>query len=160
MGNLENINESQERARLRELENSGNFVFHGSGKKLERLEPRQAHNYPDKNPEVKIPDDKPAVFATPNADIAIFMSVFNKENASKGSRSSFGANDDGPHYFGVTKETMDQIKNANGYVYVFEKSKFNMRSKMEGLSYEPVEPVEIVEVSERDLPKNIEIKDF
>ncbi|OHA89687.1 MAG: hypothetical protein A2741_01905 [Candidatus Zambryskibacteria bacterium RIFCSPHIGHO2_01_FULL_43_27] len=151
--------ESPERARLRELEMEGKFLFHGSGYKIDRLKPRQAHNYPTNSKEEKIPDDKPAVFATPYADTAIFMAVINKPNAPKGSRSGFSHNSNGKHEYRATQGTIEQIHNAKGYVYVFNKEKFKMRSPAEGLSYKAVEPVEVVEVSEADLP-DITIKDF
>lgn len=159
--NIENISnnkiESREKLRLQELEAEGKWVFHGSGSKIEVLEPRQAHNHTKDG--VAIPDDKPAVFASPSADIAIFMSIFNKNNAPKGSRSGFG-NKDGHFEFRVTPETLEQINNAVGYVYIFNKDNFISRSSTESLSYESVKPVEVIMVSEKDLPKGIVIKDF
>ncbi len=157
---INNPVESRERAKLRELENEGKWVFHGSGSKIEKLEPRQAHNYPNNSEEGKIPDDKPAVFASPLADIAIFMAVINRNNAPKGSRSGFTNNGGRDFEFRVTKETMDQIHGATGFVYVFDKRKFIPRSSGQVLSYESVEPEKVVVVTEKDLPKNIEIKDF
>lgn len=152
--------ESQERRRLRELESEGKWVFHGSGTETEILEPRQAHNYPSSSTEEKIPDDKPAVFASPSADIAIFMAIVNKNNAPKGARSGFSKHGDEPTEFRITKDTLDQIHNAKGYVYVFEKDGFISRSPNEVLSYQSVKPSEVVTVTEKDLPENIVIKDF
>lgn len=154
-----NSAESFERTKLRELESESKWVFHGSGSKIETLEPRQAHNYP-KNSEEKNPDDKPAVFASPFADIAIFMSIVNETNVSQGLRSGLSWDSDKGLEFRATKETMDQIHNATGYVYVFDKSKFTPRSFGESLSYEAVSPDDVIMVTEKDLPKNIEIKDF
>jgi hypothetical protein len=159
---LNNQIESPERMRLRDLEAEGKWVFHGSGSKIDgNLEPRQAYNHKKVDSEViAMPDDKPAVFATPSADVAIFMSIINKHNAPKGSRSGFGATDEDGFEFRATKETMDQIHNATGYVYVFDKTNFTPRSKRESLAYEEVTPNEVVMVTEKDLPKNIVIKDF
>lgn len=152
--------ESPERAKLRTLENEGAWVFHGSGSKIEVLEPRQAYNYPTDSDKEKIPDGKPAVFASPSADIAIFMSILNKENAPKGARSGFDMHDDGTFEFRTTQATIDQIHNAVGYVYVFNAKKFIPHTLGECISYETVTPDEVVVVSEKDLPRDIEIKDF
>jgi len=152
--------ESPERIRLRELEQEDKWVFHGSGDKIDTLEPRQAYNYPANSGGEQIPDDKPAVFASPNADIAIFMSIFNRNNASRGFRCGYDAQGDGSFKFRTTKYTMDQIHDAKGYVYVFDKTKFISRSSSEVLSYESVVPAEVIVVSEKDLPKNILIEDF
>lgn len=152
--------ESLERAKLRTFENEGKWVFHGSGSKIEILEPRQAYNYPTDSDEEKIPDGKPAVFASPSVDIAIFMAILNKENAPKGARSGFDINDNGTFQFRTTQATIDQINNAVGYVYVFDATKFAPISAGESVSYKAVIPDEVVVVSEKDLPINIDIKDF
>ena len=152
------IMESPERMRLRELEAEGKWVFHGSGEQIDVLEPQQAYNYQSVGKQ--IPDDSPAVFASPYADIAIFMSIFNKSNISRGFRSGYGARGDGTLEFRTTRYTIDQINSAKGYVYVFDKTKFISRSSSEVLSYEKVIPNEVVIVNENDLPKKIHIEDF
>lgn len=154
------MSESLERVRLRELEAEEKWVFHGSGSKLVVLEPRQAYTYPSNSGEGKIPDDKPAVFASPNADVAIFMAIVNQRNAPMGSRSGFTTDKNGEFEFRATQSTMDQIHKAKGYVYVFDRNKFTERSSGEALSHEVVNPAEVIEVTEKDLPKNIEIKNF
>ena len=151
--------ESSERIRLKNLEQEGKWIFHGSGSQIEILEPKQAYNHPKNSDEDKILDDKPAVFASPSADIAIFMAIVNRKNAPKGFRSGFSTNQNGIE-FRVTKETIEQIHDAKGYVYVFDKDKFTERSPSEFLSYKPVSPVETIEVSDKDLPTGIVIKDF
>lgn len=158
---FKDILESPERAKLRELENEGKWVFHGSGLKIEKLEPHQAYNYPTNSEEGKTPDDKPAVFASPSVDVAIFMAVVNELNAPGGFRSGFSTPRGGKGFeFRATKETMDQIHGATGYIYVFDKTKFISRSSGESMSYTSVTPDNVVIVTENDLPKNIEIKDF
>lgn len=162
MENFENkINNQIESAgilRLRTLENEGKWVFHGSSSKIEVFSPRQAYNY-DKNLE-KTPDGDPAVFASPFADVAIFKSIVSLKNAPKGARSGFSLSNKTGLEFRATKETLDQIHNAVGYVYVFDKLKFTQRNNMEFLSYNSVAPESVIIVTENDLPKNIEIKDF
>lgn len=157
---FENIEKSG-REKLKELEAEEEYVFHGSGTRIETLEPRQAHNYPNNNMEDRLPDGEPAVFASDIADIAIFMAVISKDNAPKGLRSGFGIGKHGPQ-FRATKETMEQIRDAKGYVYVFKKKDFRQRDEgpNEWISNKPIKPLEVIGVSERDLPENIEIKDF
>lgn len=146
--------------RLRILEQEGRWVFHGSSSKLEVLEPRQAYQYPHNSDIGKIRDDRPAIFTSPVADIAIFMAIINKTNAPKGSRSGFYPQSDGTVTFRATKETMEQIKNARGYVYVFSKEKFSPRSNIEYVSYGSIRPEEVLSVTEEDLPVQIEIQEF
>lgn len=154
------------RERLIELAETKKYVFHGSGELLEELEPRQAYNHPHDSEEDAIPDGEPAVFATSKPDIAIFMSIFNYQNAPKGSRSAYDHDEKGLR-FRVTKATMDQIHNAKGYVYVFDRNDFSPRGEIPGdptayveaMAYKNVRPVEVVEVSEKDLPEGIEIRD-
>ena len=145
--------------RLLDLEREGKYLFHGSGFKLDTLEPRQAHNHPTSDK--KIPDGEPAVFASELANVAIFMAVISKPNTPSGFRSGFSGRGDGSVEYRVTKETMDQIKNAKGYVHVFDRNNFQRRGdSSEWISTKPVQPIEIIEVSEKDLPNNIEVKDF
>lgn len=152
--------ESPERVRLRELESENKWVFHGSGVRIEELEPRQAHSYPDAGGENKIPDGDPAVYASPLADVAIFMAIFNKQNAPAGARSAMSGYENGEMKYRTTQETMDQIHNARGYIHVFSKDTFTPRSFFESLSHIPVRPEQIIEITEKDLPNNIEVTDF
>lgn len=141
------------------LEKEGKYLFHGSGYKLDTLEPRQAHNSP--NIGEKIPDGEPAVFASELSNIAIFMAVISKPNAPRNLRSGFSGGVGGNVKFRATQATIDQIKNAKGYVHVFDRDNFHKRDETgEWISVKPVQPVEIIEVSEKDLPDNIEVKDF
>jgi len=145
--------------RLFDLEREGKYLFHGSGFKLDTLEPRQAHNFP--TPGEKIPDGELAVFASELSNVAIFMAVISKPNTPRGFRSGFSGKGDSDVEYRVTKETMDQIKNAKGYVHVFDRDNFQRRGKSsEWISTKSVQPIEIIEVSEKDLPDNIEVKDF
>lgn len=154
---------SPAKARLRTLEAESKYLFHGSGSKIDTLEPRQAYNDPRNPDEEKIADDKPAVFASPIADIAIFMAVINGNNAPAGARSGVSFHSGGSYEFRVTTKTMDQIgDDAAGYVYVFDRGEFIPRSpeEEEWLSYKTVVPVEVVKVSKKDLPEKIAVKDF
>ncbi len=157
--NIQTYIESPEKVRLKELEKEGLWVFHGSPIKLDKLTPRQAYTYPDKTAETKIADGEPAVFASPIADIAIFMAVVNGKNAPKGSRSGFGAKGENQFEYRATQETLEQLHDVKGYVFVFDKNKFTPRSQTEVCAYSEVVPDEIIEVTERDLP-DIVVRDF
>lgn len=149
------------RSKILELEKQNKWVFHGSGIVVEKLEPRQAFS---SKIGTRIPDGKPAVFATPNADIAIFMAIFSKENIVTDTpgkhKSGFSANSDGIIEFRVTKDLMDKTHGFKGYVYVLDRKEFKSRSSFEVLSHNSVKPDGVIVVTEQDLPKNIEIKDF
>jgi len=160
MEKINTNNESPERIKLLALESEGRWVFHGSSSKIKIFKPKQAYRYPKNSDEGRVADGDPAVFSSPFVDIAIFMGIINKTNAPRGLRSGFGTDSEGKIKFQATKETIDQLHKATGYVYVFDKTKFIPRSSVESLSYEPVTPDDVVMVTERDLPKNIEIKDF
>ena len=161
---MENINfEKTPKQILQNLEKTGRYVFHGSPFRIDKFEPRQAHQSIKKeNGEIeKIPDGEPAVFTSPFADTAIFMAVISKKNAPLGMYSGFSADSKSNNVkFRATKETMNQIKDeASGYVYVFEKEKFKERNFNESVSHEEVEPVMFIEVTKKDLPE-IEVRDF
>lgn len=105
------MTESQQKEKLLELEKTGNYVFHGSGFKIEEeFEPRQAYNHKLKQDGTydTIPDGQPAVFASHIIDIAIFMAIFNSENLKKSCRSGFSFVD-GTVLFRVNQETYQNV---------------------------------------------------
>ncbi|MBI3259425.1 MAG: hypothetical protein HYZ54_08145 [Ignavibacteriae bacterium] len=119
------------------------------------LEPRQAYTIID---EKRVEDDKPAVHASPLADIAIFMALINKLNCPRGFRSGFDYNSkDKKITFTATQKTLDQLKNAKGFVHVFDNNSFRVRNTIESISYESVKPVRIVEVNRDDFTEEIKI---
>ncbi len=154
---------SQQKQKLLELEKIGDYVFHGSGSKIEEeFEPRQAYNHKLKEDGTydAIPDGQPAVFTSHIVDIAIFMAIFNSENLKKSCRSGFSFVD-GDVLFRVNKETYQNLpQTAQGYVYVFLKKDFEKINSTEYVSYKKVKPVETIKISVRDLPENIEVKEF
>lgn len=149
---------SPEKYTLISLEKEECWVFHGSPIRISTLEPKQAYNYPNTNSSDKIPDGEPAVFASPKSDIAIFMAILNGKNAPKGLRTGYGKRDDTIEYR-ATSETIEQIHDAIGYIYVFPKERFQQKSELEYCCFEEIEPTQIIEVTEKDLPEII-IKDF
>ena len=88
---------SENKKHLLELEQSGNFVFHGSPVMIESLTPRQAYKS-NKETGMMDADGNPAVFATPFAEVAIFRSLINGDYVASESTSRFGLNDVGPYF--------------------------------------------------------------
>ncbi|OGG57213.1 hypothetical protein A3D71_03860 [Candidatus Kaiserbacteria bacterium RIFCSPHIGHO2_02_FULL_55_20] len=142
---------SSEKQELMALERTGLYVFHGSGRDLDKLEPRQAIDSQTG------PDGPPAVFASNAAEYAIFMAVV----APLGQTSSGAtvSNDAPPvFHFEASKETLDRLTDDSfGFVYVFNKDEFEPHkgAGIEFKSLQEVHPLKKIRVSKRDLPKNI-----
>lgn len=60
------------------------------------------------------------------------------------------------HFF-ASQNLLDQAKQKVGRVYVLDKQKFSNFTGMQCQSRESVAPIQMVEVSAEDLPKNINI---
>lgn len=112
------------REALEQLATTGNYVFHGSGQKLEKLEPRQAHTVSSDS--IKTPDGPPAVFATMNAAIAIFMAVYsaNKKPEKRGG-ASFRQEGEGVKFKASPGMVDFKDQETTSFVYVFDKKTFN-----------------------------------
>lgn len=145
--NKENIISPRER--LLKLEKEGRYVFHGSNSLIDRLEPRQAYNNNKK-------DGLPAVFATPFADVAIYRSLINGNNIKEPSINEFGHTKEGV-YFKASKNLIEFAKNLTAKVYVLDREKFKDFKGSQCRSEEAVIPIEVIEVTAKDLPSNIEI---
>ena len=149
---------------LKKLEQSGNYVFHGSSNKIEKLEPRQAMIF-DRKRKVSVPDGDPCVAATPSLDIAIFRSLISAQIAKAKKifphHSQFGMNNGVP-YFKVTKNSLDSalMPGSRGFVHVLDSGLFEKRNGMESRAYVDIVPKFIVEVKGKDLPKNIAIVEY
>jgi hypothetical protein len=142
--------ESPERVKLRELEESGLYVFHGTNIDVEELEPRQAV---DNNTG---PDDKPGIHASQMADYAIFMAV-----AAPLGHTSAGATESDDSltvHFDIDKNVEARLNDQSmGWVYVFGKQDFVQRRPIEWISTKSAKPLFKIPVSRRDLPRNINI---
>ena len=150
------------REALEFLDARGDYIYHGSPLKIEKLEPRQAHQFNAQTGE-RIPDEEPAVAAADNYEMAIFIAVLNKKYGSKGDWSGFGRKmnqkNELEDYFRSTQHLLDNAREqrAIGYVHVFEKKEFVQFRDFEYRSKNEVAPIYIVEVGIEDLPKNIKI---
>lgn len=140
---------------LRKLETEGKYVFHGSeDANITTFEPRQAYSFENGK---KVEDDKPAVHASPFADVAILMALINRKNCPGGFDSGFKYVE-GKAVLHVSKHGLDQLTNdTKGYVYVFTMDDFAPRGKLQSISYVEVKPIKVIEVTKDDLPKDIQI---
>jgi hypothetical protein len=142
--------------KLLELEKAGNYVFHGSPVgDMETLEPRQGKHIPDfNNPEEFILDGKPAVSATPYAELAIFRAIINGKNIPFSHTSGFGISNGEKQFNVSSQDVLDEVKDKSGFVYIFDKKKFEPydrngnpnENNMEWRSYVSVKPVEIIDL--------------
>ncbi|GEM_PF-1067652 len=140
------------REKLLALEKEGIFVFHGSPVGgIEALEPRQAVIGRNQKKH-----GEPCVAATGFAEIAIFRAIINYENFPEGCASTFGLKHGLP-YFETTEAIRENLTGKTGYVYVFNKSDFEQfgKSNFESRCNKKIKPIEIIEVTSNDLPKNI-----
>jgi hypothetical protein len=151
---------NQEKEKLLKLEQTGEYVFHGSGELVRIFGPRQAHNF--KN-EVQEEDGEPAVFASSAADYAIFMAIIHKKNCPQGYYSSAGQSEkDGISYLRLraTEKTLRQLDDAvYGWVYIFRKDQFTPREEggIEYVCTHRIAPLKRVRVTKRDLSETIEL---
>lgn len=138
---------------LREFEEEDRYVFHGSGLKLVRLEPRISNNLIDG----EFVDEDSAVWASQFLDYAIFMALINAQTCPAGARSGVSY-EDGKLYFSATASTLEQLSDKTlGYVHVLHRSDFTARNYSEWMSVKPVTPVEIFEVTQRDFTHDISL---
>lgn len=143
---------SPTRQELHRLQKTRSYVFHGTAVKVKQLHPRLAFNYIQGR---RVMDERAAVYATPFADIAIFMAVVNEKNCPRRFRSGFSCKDS-TLSFRATQATLDQLSSkSSGYVYIFKKQDFKKINPSESVSYKAVKPFRIVKVTRRDLPSKI-----
>lgn len=149
--------------RLREMEQTGNYLFHGSPESsIEILEPRQS-THTEASGEI-IEDGDPAVSATPYLDLAVFRGIVNEKNIRFPHTSGFGLSRNSKSHkflFDISnKQTLvEAYNNKAGFVYVFNKSDFQPYSRnnipddksMEWRSYKSVKPLEVIKVHSTDL---------
>jgi hypothetical protein len=128
---------------LTTLENEDSYVFHGSGLRLEQLEPRQAYTARDG---ASVADGLPAIFASQFIDYAIFMALINPQTCPLGSRSRCGY-EEGRLVFAASRDTLDQLNDSTrGFVHVFDRLDFELRGGSEWMCLKPIKPSIIVEV--------------
>ncbi len=142
--------------KLRELENEGKYLFHGSVHENSSVfEPRQAYTIREGK---KVEDDKPGIHTTPNLDIAIFMATVSPRNTNcKNFRSSFFRDNTGLR-LQMNKEVSENMKpESSGFVYIFNKDDFTKRNEIEYISYKMVASIDFAKVKFSDLLKKVEV---
>lgn len=141
---------------LKKFENSGKYLFHGSGIELDILEPNQAFNFIKGK---KIKDGRPSVHATHFYKIACFMAIMTKINFAE--YLNFGYIwSDNEVYYQVDRKTLNKINKSRsmiGYVYVLKKDNFFQRNETEWIATSEIKPYKKIRIGKSLLPKNIEI---
>lgn len=140
------------RAAVELLASTGKYIFHGSGSKLDKLEPRQAHTVDKEG--VLQPDGPPAIFATKDPDITIFMAVYsaNKSTGKEGGASF--KSESGITKFKASPGTIDfDDTTTPGFVHVFDKENFQRYRGEQYTSQVEVDPICPIEVRASDLPE-------
>lgn len=118
---------------------------------IKEFEPRQAYDEGKK-------DGKPAIFASSEIIIPTFMVVFKPQE--KEDSISCGINGKWEVNLLATKTILERIKPEDfGYVHVFERKDFKLRSHHEWICYEKIKPVHVVKVFRRDIPVEIKEKE-
>lgn len=146
---------------LAALAQTKQFVFHGSPRKFDELEPRQSYNDGK-------PDGEPAISAGPDEayELAIFMALIRsgetRMNVPKGGRrSSFSTQGarDGQWDFRANALALEDAKSpdAIGYVHAFDKKDFQPHTRYEWRAYHKVKPLLVVPVTARDFPEGVGI---
>lgn len=137
--------------RLKELEESGNYVFHGTTEETVSLEPRQAYTDIEGVP---TPRGNPSVFASHEIEIPIFRSIFHESRyrALEGSYSvGFADHEDGHIDLYANEAVVDLCKDVHGFVYVFDRNQFNHREGVEWISEQEVRPVAVFKTTIADI---------
>jgi len=124
----------------------GQYVYHGSPKFLKTLAPKQAYSF-------GLKDGEPAVFASSEIQIPMFMSLF--DPIPEKEKKSCGVDDD----FNVKLQASNNIlkrinSDSEGYVYVLEKKYFKLHDHHEWTSESEVVPTFYIRVRRN----NIDVK--
>jgi len=150
---IEKIGKNREE--LLALEKEGKYVFHGSPNIIEVIKPHQAGGHSDTTGKWELDGKKPAVFASPYADCAIFRAlIYGKEF-----ENSIGIDNDNQLNFTASRELIERAKNRTGRVYVLDKTKF-APATFRGMDYKiekSITSLKVIEVTYEDLPGNIKI---
>lgn len=132
---------------LRELEQSGKYLFHGSLKRIDTLEPRQPYSH-------RLPDGSPSVCASNDLDTAIFMALFRgSQNLIRGVATRCGySHNNGERYFYATLPLIKAVRDVTAYIHVVHIEGFikYKNNESELRATHPVIPVEIIPVTIRD----------
>lgn len=147
--------ESSTLHRLRSLEQSGLYLFHGSGERIDTLEPRQAVSQGKS-------DGEPAVCAAYDPDTAIYMALMDSARkvvlaSGQSCRTGYSRNKDAYRFY-ATKNITDAVRSASGWVHVISRNGFTTYyegTEMRRIS--PVDPLEAVQVQFEDFGFTIDV---
>lgn len=144
MGETIKNGESPTLKHLRQLEATGEYLFHGSLNPIDVIEPRQP--FSDHKP-----DGGPSVCAATDLDTALFMALFRgAQNIVKVPSRSGYRHTGNENYFYATAPLLQAVVGATAYVHVLPRTGFRLYRGNEMRSASPVTPTEIVPVTIRD----------
>jgi len=149
------IIESKEK--LKEMELSGHYLFHGSSDPINIFEPRQAQSALDGK---SFDDGDPAVFASSEIEVPIFRSIFHPahyESLEGNFNTEMSHGENTGVSFKVSKNAMEASLDKTGYVYVFEKNDFELRNNIEWRSFKVIKPYAVFHASFEDIGLPIEV---
>ena len=149
----------ESKQRLKEMELSGQYVFHGSPHLISKFEPRQAYTALDGE---SFADEEPAIFASSEIELPIFRSIFhpsNYENVKGSFSTGMSHGRDMEPFFQVSKDAMEASRGEKGYVYVFEKNDFELRDNIEWRSKKVIRPRAVFHSSFKDIGLPIRVDD-
>lgn len=151
-----NFEHIKDKGRLKELESSGQYLFHGTPSVVDEFEPRQAYTDVDEKP---VRDGEPAVFASSEIETPLFCSIVNKahfEGAEGELEVGFSNHEDTSDYAHANQATLDACRDKTGVVHVFKKDGFVFRGNHEWTADKPVKPVAIFESTFDDIDMPIQ----
>lgn len=150
---LKSIKNQKGKELLIKLEGTGKLLFHGTSRgDISELEPRQGTNK-------GVKDGEPAVCSTDSSELAIFKAITaaTKEKESN-YKFIFGRDEDTKKiFYRMSESVVNIIEGTKGYVYVMNKNNFKHERRYEWRSLETINPIIVMEVTNKDMPKNIEI---
>jgi hypothetical protein len=140
--NIENSQMREVFEKLKAYAKQG-YLFHGSKEKVNVLEPRRAK---DDDPNDKV-GNLHAVYATADIRIPIVMALFDEKDHSKNGWRSFYETKDEKMTVGG-----ENITFTPGYIHVLPKESFQKTEDVdkdmeETVSYVPVTPVDIIQIT-------------
>lgn len=127
------------------------YLFHGSANAFRVLEPRPPLDFDEASGQM-LPDGPPAVCASADPDVAIFMAVMPTASSLSTRFYGFSRAADGRFQFVASHGSLEPGTDARGFVHVLEKEGFRPHGDDEWRSEGPVAPVAVAPVFARDLP--------
>lgn len=126
---------------LRRLEESGEYLFHGSSQKIDELEPRDPVADASDNPDNK----RVAVYAFSSPALATQFAIIQSKHDVKEDWNIIGGTDSENSDRPLLRTTPN-LKLGKGYVHVLPRQQFTLTEGYQWICEKPIRPIEAVEV--------------